>query len=418
MNSKYTYLPPAPEPGLPKDQVFDTDNLPVEPTDLNHRTPPEPVAFQGLRTLAHLLIGSVVAFPVSFLLRDLISPWFWNFSVFLGCLLLAFIALLVRALISLERGSGGTIESKMLGWFLAIIGFWAIIAFPGPAQKWQGALVFLVVVPLPITLLVADAFATFAIDWMTANPLITSSTMLRYRNAWRRRFTNPVPKEISPPGMSAEEAEHRTRFNQARQSYAFGLVGLGIGLSVVALCVNAVSPASRPYEKGIVFFVVLASILLLIACWRAWQWPHAFATFWEYFAAWFYFDQPSPVPPWVHRSPTFSIGLRRFLILVTVFVWGLALCYVTDHFSWFAFADPQPALRAGVIARAGRNDNDFIFLSLVVRHPFVAVWLLLAFVACLFLPLLLFLLILFVLTAPVIAAHHAALEASDAYEHA
>ena len=60
--------------------------------------------------------------------------------------------------------------------------------------------------------------------------------------------------------------------------------------------------------------------------------------------------------------------------------------------------------------------DEFLFLSVVINHPYMAFYLAVAILACMIFPVLMFLLLLFLLTGPVIAGHHSALEANNGYE--
>ncbi len=416
MHGKPPYLAPEPEPVQSKQEEFDLTELPPGQGDLNYRPPVVLPANQGVWTIGELLLASAAAFPCGFLFRDLVGAYLLDLQIFLVVLLIAFLAGLVQPLRSPGRRGQGSIEAAMLAWFGVPVLTWATIALASLTSAWPGALLYLVLLPLPLTLFLADQLTTHAVWWMSAHPRLDLATMLAWREDWSQRFFSPPSRPPWRKDLPLELRELHERVGGTKRNYRLGLPLLASCILGALVFTALFAPAQPTYEHGFGFFLGLVLLLVVVCFLRTWDLPGAFGRLRFFFLAWVYAPADPHLPPWSFLSPTIPPRRRLGLVLACTFLWALALAFATDHFAWFFFLDPNPQLRPIVTPGAVAPDQDLVFLAAWPANAFAFTYILLAILACVLFPIQIFVLVVFLVTGPTLAGHFLALEANDAYE--
>jgi len=414
MSENQVYLPPEPEPVQSRQDDFDFPEMPPGHGDLNFRAPIILPTNQNLWTIGDLLIAGMAAFPCSFLFRDLLGPYLVGQRVFLFVLLAAFLAGIVQTI----RAPGqSSIEARMLTWFFVPTLTWAAIAGAGMAQTWEWTVLYVLLLPVPLTVFIADQLATHSVWWMSANPKLDLATMLAWRADWLRRFSfQPKDRPARASNLTSEARKLHDLVLQIKKSYRFGCIYLVLCVAGGMTMTLLLSSAKSHHERGFVFFVGFTLVLLVSCFCRTWYLHRAFGLFWDFFVAWIYAQEGPVVPAWGFHSPTIPSFARLRLVLSCLFVWAIALAMITDHFAWLLFVDPDPALQPKLSPNFLTKGSPFVFLSVSPENAYSFAYVAIAILACIVFPAVIFTLSLFLLTGPTLTAHFLALEANDAYE--
>lgn len=416
MNRTPFYLAPEPEPVQSRQEDFDLATMPPGRGDLNYRMPMMLPVNQSFWAVGEYFLVSLAAVPCGILFRDVVGPYLLGFQVLQVVLLVAFLGGLVQFFRPAETAGESSAEARIVTWILVPVLAWATVALASLARDWWGSLLYLAVLPIPLTFFIADQLATHAVWWMSANPRIDLNTMLAWREDWKRRFLDPPRRQPRRKDLPPEVRDLHERVLLTKTTYRFGLPVVAACLVVALAFASIVSPAGKLHEHGFGFFLGFLLGVLVMAFVYTWSFPGAVGICWSFFLAWIYAPPELNPVPWGFRSPVIAASSRRRLVLLCVFLWAMALVMITDHFAWFCFLDPHPKLRPMIIAHGILKDSPSIFLSLAPQHSTALAYIVLAILACGVLPVLVFVLVVFLAAGPVLAGHFFALETSNAYE--
>jgi hypothetical protein len=406
------YLAPEQEPFLPRDADIDLEDMPPGQGDLNFRPPLVLPANQAFWTVSDLLLAGFFAVPCGLLSRDVFGQYLLNEYLFLALMLVAGLSGLVQLL--RPRGENST-ESRMLAWYIIPLLLWATLALPALATTWTGALAYVVLLPLTITILMADQVATHGVWWMTANPRLDLATLLAWRKDWQQRYSGPPDRPPRLNQLDQNVQELHQAVQHAKQDYRRGPFLVAVCLGTGVTFTWTFPSATKPFEQGLAFFLGFVFALILAGLYRTRCFPRAFRICWTFLLVWLSGQQQRDVP-WSLQSPSIPAFYRGRLFVLCMFQWAIGLSLATDQFAWLCFLDPNPGLRPIIGTPLLPPRGDWVFLSITPQNTFSVLYIVLAVLACMIAPVLVFIAVFFVLAGAVLAAHFFALEVADAYE--
>ena len=400
---------PIPETVQHPTEVIDWRRLDGRAGDLNYRPKvrPRPLSLLELIGLAAAAVAvaglmlAAVCWASDLLFSVWVTPWLVAISG----------GLLLRSMSLTESGLATLVS------VLTPPAVWAALALFATAGPGVGALGVTILLALPAVVWLADRIASDRLSWHSANPRVDHATMLKWREAWTRRFTFGGPTPARGPLGNDTTEDHR-RLNEALRGYAEGPLWL-LGAVALATIVAAVFGllGSRP-EQAAWLTTLLMLGLLAAAIFRSWRHPAAWDRVLFAMAA-FRQQDPNPNPtPSCWQSPAgFSSDRRAVFFTALVAIAAATLGLSCGWLALAVWSTPPPGTTPGWAAWMNLPPGPGMLFGSMAEHPVGwGIRLFVVAVASVVTPAALLFLSLVTLIGPVLAGLHQALESPSAYD--
>lgn len=401
-----------------KTDVLVHERIPLTPCDLKFRPPSQewPVA-HGLvlpwlvgASCLGIVWGTLFRHPVG--LGLLLSVAGMTLFLFAPVCVLGLIALTTLAARHVQDAWTRS-ELRMLAERLLVypILLW-LVAVATYFTNWPGgATLFLITLGSWTSYRLAERFATHGLAWMLAHPKIDRPTAVKWEADWDLRgegFSSPAPRRRD---LTAQQQTEFSELLDLRAAYRFSRLWLLVcwtGPILLALAGPWSESPSRPLLMG---FGVIAALAL----WATVQWqrcPDSVTIFWRALRSWLNFQRDELSPPWVFETP---VGPRVARCVQTCGAVMLISAAVLPLANWF----PVHAIYANTPNTPAADSNWFMTaLSEVGGGSRSALnGLAQSLLANIAVPVIVFLLTLFAMTAPVLSVWNRLLEVPNAWEH-
>jgi hypothetical protein len=238
----------------------------------------------------------------------------------------AFAVVLVLAVVAgidctktLEENLIRIFRNGLLGaWFFVAIAPIPLLLHPGVALLW------LLIVALPIAVYFAYRFTTLSVHRITAHPLGDGLTMLRCRDIWEHRHEGvrmSVPEEIQ---KDARDAARWTTMLHAVRSHDYGPVWIYMAI-LAGLAMARFTCSERHFGTlGIQATVAILMALLTAALLRC-EGRLPIGLLGRMLLHWFHYDANRQSTPWMLQSPCGDAVARQRWAWTTVGVMAVAI---------------------------------------------------------------------------------------------
>lgn len=376
-----------------KTNVLDVSRLPSARCEMEFRPPSQHWSLRGEPILPILAAASLVGVLLSFVIRH---PYGTNavLIVTLGAAVLSIQFGIPVAVISACFAAPNVRESfrrrtlhEIFREFVLLPALLWLIALAACTTRWEtNAFLFSLIFAWPATLRAADLLATHTLYYLSAQPRLDRRTQLKWRADWSHRFQGfscPAPRRSD---LTLAQRDDFDRLLVMRGRYCWGRWWLfAVWVTPVIwgwLLCNGNWVAQRLF--------VTAGIVSALGVWARTQarlCPGSWNLFRQALTNWLNFDTPPESPPWVFTAPVAGRRPRRFVARITVAL--IAIGFV-------------PLTFVGSFRVVHWLDWSTLMLSLVLSFV---------------LPIIVFVLALFSITAPVLSAWFQLLEQEGALEH-
>ena len=380
-----------------KTDVLDWRMLPRGRCDLNFRKPGSHPPGKPGRTLALLVVVSLLTVTIGLLLRILAGRSLLTAQFLRDHSSVTALVIFVVGLGLSRQVPARTPWPRLL--------FAGLIAIGGVAMLWSllepddrstlDGLGILVGLAVPSTACIADSVATHWAYWSSANPRIDRETMTGWRADWSRRFAGMPDRPLRADVTEPHHRDAHRRMMTLRRSYPWGfvwLLAIFVGVPIVGM-----ELAAKNGVKPTGFEITLAITLGLVwlSCVRYLRAPESWRLFQQALVGWTGYGRDTVDPPWVFHSPAGPQRRRVANAILTIFLLGMAVF----------------TLLSGVITGIGTSlwQADDVAAAAVLR---IAITLAMA----VLLPLLWFFLAGYIVAAPVVTAYYWACDAPGAFE--
>lgn len=302
-------------------------------------------------------------------------------AVLLGIAILT--ALFARIIYRLLERIGGTPHT-----FVSLHGLASAVLFI--AALWIGTFVnsfacgvmLLAAVAIPSCLLMADQMAGHMVHWFSADPRMERDAMVHWRNAWCGRFMTRQVDRLRTLGASEKASSTLKRYPLSHV-----MVGTAVAVSLFAgILIAGIHDIN---QVGLVIALCLTGLLVMLAVRTHAQTLAAVPAIRAALGHWFEYQKDQRNPPWVLQSPAGSQPSRAFAVCAVTALFAAALALLT-------FSDASaPPRTVGGFANATPSELLLVLLTAVVLSPVQV------------------LLIVFIVTAPVVATCREAIEEQD-----
>jgi hypothetical protein len=425
MNDAPVYVPPILESLRDKADALDWETLPPGRCDLNYRPKTMQPRNDALWACGLLLLVTTLSLPIALMMRHLAGPAISTWGGFF------WLALIVGAILALywliarpwEKDRHGAPADPMkftLVLALAPVFAWLITIATPLTLRTEGALLIFCLFALPFTIWVADGISTHAVSWMTAHPQIDHATMLGWRTDWSMRWLTVPPRSPRRNDLDEHERALHETVLRHRSSYLNGLIWLLGSVLVPSGIVLFAARHTPRHVTGLSLAMGILGALFVSGLHRTLRWPGAFRHFTTFLVSYVTYGMWGRYPPWVFQSPGGLALYRQLLAILALFLVTATFLPLADHFRWVYLGTPSvhllvPETVQG-IEKGGFQAVWEVLLAAVRGHGYTSACVVMQGTLCLLTPGIAFLLILFLISGPAIAAHHAALEAPGAYE--
>lgn len=376
-----------------KTNVLDVYRLPSARCEMEFRPPSQRWSLRGESVVPILAAASLVGVVLSFVIRH---PYGTN---------IVLIASALAAVLSVPLGIPGVVTwacfsatkvreifrrrttGQLFREFVLLPALLWLIALASCTTRWETtAFLFSLVFAWPATLRAADLLATHALYYLSSQPRLDRVTQIKWRADWNYRFqgfSRPKPRRGD---LTPAQRDDFDDLLVMRGRYRWGRWWL-------------LAAWATPVIWGWLLFIehwavqrlfVTGGIVAALGVWTRTQarlCPGSWSVFRLAFASWLNFEFPGESPPWVFNTPVGDQRSRRFVARISVAL--IAMSFV-------------PLTFAGSFRLAGWLDWSALMLSLLTSFA---------------LPIVVFVLALYGITAPVLSAWFQLLEAKGALEH-
>jgi len=410
-------IPPVFENVREKFSTLDVDRLPAGEYHLDFRPRIVLTPRDAWSVVGRLLLGALLSIPIACLLSSLVGPLLSSPGWFVFALFIAGTAVLARATQLIPGRPTVPADQDAPTLFLVPLVVWAVVAMAASTGTSGGALLYLLALGIPAAAFTADRVATHAVYWMTAHPTLPLEAAHSIRQSWQRRFRWPFFEELAETDTS-EPIILDNRLAQVNGNYSKGFLSLLAAVSVPALAVLLFSPQETAQLTGLTMVVAVVGSLGLVATVRAMQHPGSLLPFWMAVLHYLQFSLRRRAPGWVFQSPCGSRRRRNATVQYTLLLLVISIGAGADAFSYFLLCPLNAPLIPSDVLTAFRADAGYARFAIAAGaalsgESYLGLCLLLQLLAAVITPVLVLLLVTFILTGPVIAAHHEVLEREE-----
>ena len=203
-------------------------------------------------------------------------------------------------------------------WFVA-----AVAAIPMLYQT-KVAMLWLLVVAMPVAVHIAHRFTTFGVHWITGHPLGDGTVMIHCRELWRYRYegvSTSVPEEV---GQSQQEIQCWNKMLWAVRSHDYGFLWCYASV-LAALAITWLRCGEERLSSMSLQFTVSILLALLIAAIIRCDGRLPLRLLGGLLLRWFYYNTNKQATPWMFQSPCGNVAARSRWALATVGLMAVAM---------------------------------------------------------------------------------------------
>lgn len=296
-------------------------DVPWQSCDLNFRPPSwSKLSKSTGAAYGELLVAAIVAVIAFLIFQVCVLPGMLGTS----WLTMLLIAGIVSSLVSsgwyrpLPRvfGEQNTTSTGVACAF-GLVGFFAVACISAQQSSFDLAVMLLFAVSLPVCLYLADQLTGHMLHWWSADPAVSRSSMVLWRNAWHGRFITTHVDELSSVGI---QAKYLGKLKRYWLSHVLVIVVYAVSM----LAAIVVADSFRIVGMGAVFGISSTVLLLAAATWADWlslsNRPNTACIL----GHWFLYLKDTTQPPWVMPSPAGNQVVRVFLSYAAVSLFAIA----------------------------------------------------------------------------------------------
>ncbi|MFO0979945.1 MAG: type IV secretory system conjugative DNA transfer family protein [Planctomycetaceae bacterium] len=283
----------------PKNDILDAEQLPLDACDLNFRGSDEywltpSFTWQMLQTTP----GGILFAAFALALHR------WIDSIPLSVVGIVAVVFGVVSIFEPHANVGARAITRFVAGAVGFIMIWtlAIYLFRWPVRTLAITTLVIIVPGWIVTL--ADALATHAVAWSTANPTMSHKWMTFGRKVWRERF------QIRSETLDRTDPKIETALDNTSPGigYVFRII------AVPVLHLVAVQPLLEHPSTTSCLLIVTRSLLIQIPLflWTVIKTRASLHRFYWMLKHWYFWDPPIPAAPMMFRSPGGTIAERQF----------------------------------------------------------------------------------------------------------
>lgn len=414
---KSVYHPPVMENLANKQDALDWDTLPLGECDLNYRPSTGHPENMGLFSWGIIVVVAALSVPFAAVLPQILAPAFSSQGAFVAFLLLGAVAalgFLVFKAIRPDPKESERLKLERAAWILLVPTlFWIVLVSSQWHSLTAGSVLLYCALAVPMLVWLADSVATHALYWMSANPQIDHAAMLGWRTDWSNRWGEIPARKPSRVDLNPGQQTRHAWVLGKQTFYRQGPLWLALSIVVPSIFVLTLFRNSPKPSTGFALALALLASLAVAALVRNFHNPDSFRLSCRFLYKWFTYGVPHEYPPWVFTSPAGSCVRRQTLVVAAVFLLSVTFLPLADYFQWIYLAP----LDQDVTTELAESSNWAGNLAVLFQgNSYAGLSFLFQILLLISAPVVILLLAVFLLAGPVIAAHHDALEAANAYE--
>ena len=364
-----------------KTNVLNLAKVPLGECDMQFRPPSQQWNVRGESVIPLLAMSSIIGVVASYLFRHPIAA---N-VLFTVTVIAAFLAVplgipgLVTYACFAATGLREVFRKRTYGQlfreFVVMPTLLWLAAVGCCTTRWETtAFLFLLVFAWPATLRAADLMATHALYWMSAQPRMDRATQAKWRADWSLRFegfSSPSPRRTD---LTAHERDEFEDLLDQRLRYRWGrwwLLAAWSAPVVWGWVLGGEHSEARRWLVGL-------GLLIAMVVWAKVQarlCPNSWRVFRLALASWLNFEFPPESPPWMFNTPVGTQSHRRFsagftVALIAMGLVPLAIATLTYPAGWWGLV----RLTFGLLMSFALPVAVFVLALFALTAPVLPAW--------------------------------------------